>query len=276
MDPQATTIINLADAGRWRIEVASTHPYYNDANEYFDIDLYHNTGLDYSDVSTTPVGVDFTATVTFTDTYTGTPIEGAVITFNDDSPVQSYTDEGGGEYSVSIDSDALSLGLHTFTLKATSADGYQKIATVTITFTLRAHYTSVSVSGDFITPYGDTTEVTVVLIDLDTGFSVNIGSVTSFSFTSPGNDPDNFGSLSSFTQTLTTEDWAIGTHTVTLTVVMASTNFQTPSAYQFDITIRKHRTALTISGVSIQPYGNVTPLTIEFIDLDTGLDVPNP
>ena len=266
---------DLADAGRWRIEVASTHPYYNDANEYFDIDLYHNTGLDYSDVSTTPVGVDFTATVTFTDTYTGTPIEGAVITFNDDSPVQSYTDEGGGEYSVSIDSDALSLGLHTFTLKATSADGYQKIATVTITFTLRAHYTSVSVSGDFITPYGDTTEVTVVLIDLDTGFSVNIGSVTSFSFTSPGNDPDNFGSLSSFTQTLTTEDWAIGTHTVTLTVVMASTNFQTPSAYQFDITIRKHRTALTISGVSIQPYGNVTPLTIEFIDLDTGLDVPS-
>ncbi len=264
----------LASAKRWRINVQSTHPYYNNANEYFDIDLYHNTGLDSSGVSTTPVGEDFTATLTFMDSYTGTPIQGAAITFSDNSPVQSYVDEGGGVYSVTVDSAALSLGDHVYTLKATSSNAYLKTATVTVTFTLRAHYTSVSVQGDFVTPYGSNTQVTVVLIDLDTGLPVTIGSVSTFSFTTDSYAADNFGSLSSFTQTLTTNDWLIGTETVTLTVTMSSTNFLAPDQFQFDITIRRHRTSLTIAGVVTQPYGNLTPLTAILTDLDTGTPVP--
>ncbi|RDE15820.1 MAG: hypothetical protein C4K48_03290 [Candidatus Thorarchaeota archaeon] len=265
---------DLASAKRWRINVASTHPYYNNANEYFDIDLYHNTGLDSSGVSTTPVGEDFTATLTFIDSYTGTPIQGATITFGDNSPVQSYVDEGSGVYTVTVDSAALSLGDHIYTLKATSSNTYLKTATVTVTFTLRAHYTSVSVQGDFVTPYGSNTQVTVVLIDLDTGLPVAIGSVSTFSFTTDSYAADNFGSLSSFTQILTTNDWLIGTETVTLTVTMSSANSLAPDQFQFDITIRRHRTSLTVAGVVTQPYGNLTPLTVILTDLDNGTPVP--
>jgi len=113
---------DLVDAKRWRVEVDSTHPYYNDDTEYFDIDLYHTTELDFSVVTTTPVGEDFTTTVTFTDSYTGSPITNAVITFGDDSPVQSFTHEGSGVYNVIIDSNALSIGTHVYTLKATAVD----------------------------------------------------------------------------------------------------------------------------------------------------------
>jgi len=266
---------DLADAKRWRINVQSTHPYYNNASEYFDIDLYHNTGLVSTNVTTTPVGVDFTATLTFTDSYAGLPLEGATITFGDNSPVQSYVDEGGGVYTVTVSSSALSLGNHIYTLKATSSDNYLKTATVVVTFTLRAHYTSVSVQGDFITPYGEDTQVTVVLIDLDTGLPVSIGSVSSFSFTTSSYDPDTFVAPASFTRTLTTNDWNVSTAiTVTLTINMSSTNFMAPAQFQFDITITKHRTALTVTGVVTQPYGNQTPLTVILTDLDTGTAVP--
>ncbi len=265
---------DLADAKRWRVNVQSTHSYYNDASEYFDIDLNHNTGLVSSSIQATPVGYDFTATITFTDSYTGTPIEGATITFGDNSPVKSFTDEGSGVYSVNVSSAALALGQHSYTLKATAGNTYLKTATVSVTFNLRAHYTSVSVQGDLITPYGEDTQVTVVLIDLDTGLPVSIGSVSSFSFTTASYDPDTFVSPVSFTRTLTTNDWAIGTETVTLTVVMSSTNFYAPAQFQFGISIAKHRTALTVTGVVTQPYGNYTPLTVILTDLETGTAVP--
>jgi hypothetical protein len=265
---------DLADAKRWRVNVHSTHPYYNDANEYFDIDLYHNSGLMSSSIQATPVGYDFTATITFTDSYTGAPIEGATITFGDNSPVKSYVDEGSGVYSVNVSSAALSLGQHTYTLKATAGNTYLKTTTVSVTFTLRAHYTSVSVQGDLVTPYQQNTQVTIILIDLDTGQPMSIGSVSSFSFTS-SQTPDTFVSPSGFTVTLTTNDWSISASIqVTLNVTMSSSNFLAPSQYLFTIEIRPHRTSLTISGVVTQPYGNVTPLTVILTDLDNGSIVP--
>jgi hypothetical protein len=265
---------DLASAKRWRINVQSTHPYYNNANSYFDIDLFHNTGLVSSSIQATPVGFDFTATVTFTDSYTGAPIVGATITFGDDSPVKSYVDEGSGVYTVNVSSSALSLGPHTYALKATAGNSYLNTATVSVTFNLRAHYTSVSVQGDLVTPYQQNTQVTVVLIDLDKGQPVSIGSVTSFSFTS-SQSPDTFSSPSSFTVTLTTDDWSISAGIqVTLTVTMSSSDYLAPSQYNFIIEIRPHRTSLTVSGVVTQPYGNVTPVTVVLTDLDTGSIVP--
>jgi hypothetical protein len=265
---------DLVSAKRWRINVQSTRQYYNNASAYFDIDLLHNTGLVSSSIQATPVGYDFTARITFTDSYTGTPIVGAAITFGDNSPVKSYVDEGGGVYSVNVSSTVLGLGQHTYTLKATAGNTYLKTATVSVTFTLRAHYTSVSVQGDLVTPYQQSTQVTVVLIDLDTGQPVSIGSVSSFSFAS-NQSPDTFNSPSSFTVTLTTDDWIISAGIqVTLTVTMSSSNYLAPSQYHFIIEIRPHRTSLTVSGVVTQPYGNVTPLTVILTDLDEGDPVP--
>jgi hypothetical protein len=259
---------DLADAGRWRVDVDSSHQYYNDATEYILIDLFHTTELDYSDASTIPVGQDFTATLEFTDTYTDDPIVGATITFGDDSPV-NVVSEGGGLYYISIDTSGLALGDHVYTLKATKAGSYMNIAAVQITVRIRAHYTAVSVSGSMTAPYGENLPLHVVLLDLDTGTIVDIGDVDQFNFTSSeGEEIKQF--LFTYDMTLTTNSWDIGVYTVALRVVISDTDYFQPDDYQFDVTIRQHRTSVSVAGVVTQPYGNVTPLTVVITDLDTG------
>ncbi|MGY5872361.1 MAG: LamG domain-containing protein, partial [Candidatus Thorarchaeota archaeon] len=263
---------DLADAKEYRIEVDSTHPYYNDASEYFNIELNHNTELDYSDVSTTPVGEDFTVTVTFTDTYTGSPITDAIITFGDNSPVQSFTHEGGGDYSVTISSTALSPGDHQFILKAQSANNYLYSATVSVTFELRAHYTAISVTGDFLTPNGVDTDVTVVLIDFDTGLMLDASVVTSFTFTSSQGIQVESATFN-LDAALDTDSWAVGVYSINVTMIMSDSDYYTPQLFTFTVEIRPHYTALTVSGSMNQPYGNTTPLEIHLTDLDTGVDL---
>jgi hypothetical protein len=259
---------DLADAKRWRVEVDSTHPFYNDASEYFYIDLYHDTRLDYTDVSTTPIGEDFTATLEFTDTYAGSPIAGATITFGDDSPV-NVVSQGGGLYEISISTTGLSLGDHVFTLKATKPSTYMNTATVDITVTIREHFTSISVSGPMTVPYGENLPLHVVLLDMDTGAIVDIGDVDHFNFTSSeGEEIKQF--LFTYDMTLTTDTWDIGVYAVTLRVVISDADYYQPEDYQFDVTIRAHKTAVSVVGSFVQPYGNTTPLTVILTDLDTG------
>ena len=106
------------------------------------------------------------------------------ITFQNGTPV-SYIDVGGGKYNISFSTGSLSYGDHVYTFKATKAGAFVEDGEVTVTFTIRKHYTSVSVSGDLLTPYGNPTPVTVEIIDLDTGLPLaTTGSVTSWSFTS--------------------------------------------------------------------------------------------
>ncbi|MHA3964599.1 MAG: hypothetical protein AM325_013795, partial [Candidatus Thorarchaeota archaeon SMTZ1-45] len=78
---------DLDDNKQWRIEVRSYHQYYNNATEYFNVDLYHPTILDASGVTATPADFDFTATLTFEDDYAGAPITGATITYANGNPV---------------------------------------------------------------------------------------------------------------------------------------------------------------------------------------------
>ncbi|MFW9945018.1 MAG: DUF2341 domain-containing protein, partial [Candidatus Sifarchaeia archaeon] len=74
---------DLVDTGRWRINIQSSHPYYNDASTSFDVDITHDTELAYELVTTTPIGFDFTATLVYLDAFDGTTIDGATITFGD-------------------------------------------------------------------------------------------------------------------------------------------------------------------------------------------------
>ncbi|MCK5264145.1 MAG: DUF2341 domain-containing protein, partial [Candidatus Thorarchaeota archaeon] len=59
----------LSDRMRWRIEIDSTHPYYFDASDSFNLDIYHTAQLTYESVSTTPTGFDFTATLVYRNTW---------------------------------------------------------------------------------------------------------------------------------------------------------------------------------------------------------------
>ncbi|MHA2081529.1 MAG: LamG-like jellyroll fold domain-containing protein, partial [Candidatus Thorarchaeota archaeon] len=162
---------DLGDAKKWRFEFDSYHQYYNNETDYFYLDLYHPTTLTASGGSTTPADFIFNTTLTFEDDFTGAPITGATITESDGSSV-TFLDNLDGTYDVSIPTSALSLGIHQYTFNATKSGAYLNVAQVDIEFTVRAHFTSVSVSGDMTTSYGDDTQVTVFLFDLDTGLAV--------------------------------------------------------------------------------------------------------
>ncbi|MFW9803192.1 MAG: LamG-like jellyroll fold domain-containing protein, partial [Candidatus Thorarchaeota archaeon] len=262
---------NLGTAQRWRVNLQSTHQFYNDATEYINVDLYHQTNLDYGDVTTTPADVDFTATLTFTDIYDGSPIVGAEITL-DGSPV-THNDLGQGRYSVSIPTGALSLGQHWYIFNATLTGSYLEMASVNITFTLRQHFTSVNIQGDLVQPYGFDTQFDVIFLDLDTGGAVPLSAVSQFSF-----DPASYGIQTrpgtSYSITLTTNTWDVATESVTLTLTMADTKYAIPQAYLFDIAIRARFTSVSVSGSFVQPHGNMTPLSVYLWDHDAEEVVP--
>ncbi len=262
---------DLGDNQRWRIEVASSHPYYNNAYEYFDLDLYHTTDLDASGVTTTPADFDFATTLTFEDEYTGAPISGATITYENGNPV-SFVDNFDGTYDISIPTGALSLGQHQYTFNATKSGAYLHVGQVDVTFTLRAHKTVLSVSGDMETPYGEDTQVTIFLLDLDTGLAVDISDVGTMTFSYTGGYASDI--VGSYSATLTTADWNVGSVTATLTVTISNSKISAPTAYVFGINILAHRTSLTVTGVSTIPYGNMTTLHVILTDLEDGSIVP--
>ncbi|MFW9932745.1 MAG: LamG-like jellyroll fold domain-containing protein, partial [Candidatus Thorarchaeota archaeon] len=253
---------------QWRINIWSYHPYYNNATDYFDIDLYHATNMSYVDVVSTPVGYDFKATLVFYDSYSETPILGATITFDNGTAV-SFSDEGSGRYAITISTTTLDFGDYWYRFKATKAGSFLEDAYCNVTFTLRKHYTSISVSGDLLTPAGYSTDVTVTIIDMDTGGTVGIGNVATWTF-----DPASYSDTTEtppgdFIVTLNTVGWAVGTDTVTLSATLSG-NYYSPTDYSFDIEIRKHYTSVSVQGDFLTPHGYSTYVTVVLTDLDTG------
>ena len=259
---------DLGTEGVYRININSYRQYYHNASYYFDLELYHSTELDYTDVDSTPAGFDFTATLIFEDVYDGTPITGATITFENGTAVNVIA-ESDGRYNISLGTGGLSYGDHQYVFKATKAGSYLEQGSVTVTFTLRKHFTTVSVIGDLVTPYGEVTPVTVVIIDTDTGLELlSTSSVGSWTFSS-SHAPISETNPSDFDVSLTTTMWDVGPETVTLSVTMSGI-YSNPSDYQFNVQIRNHYTAVSVIGDLITPYGMTTPLTIVLVDTDTG------
>jgi hypothetical protein len=257
---------HLEDNKRWRLNIEANHPFYTYAEIQLFIDLNHDTVLGFTNVDSTPIGFDFTATLVYSDTYDGSPISGATITFSNGTPVNVVA-EGIGQYNISLTTSTLTAGAYSYRLNATKPGSLYEMASVEITFILRPHYTAASVSGDLLTPWGLDTPLTVVLIDLDTGSVVDISNVASITFTPSGHSPQVFGT---FTPTLVTNSWSVAVEDVTLTIAMSSSDYYAPASYDFQVTIRNHYTSITVIGNLVTPYGNNTPLTVVITDLDTG------
>jgi hypothetical protein len=264
-------VLNTSDLGdnkRWRINIWSSHIYFNDANDYFDLDLNHEMELTYTDVETTPTGFDFTATLVLRDVYDGVPITGATITFTNGTPV-TVLDQGSGRYNISLPTSSLSLGDHWYEFVASKSGAFLEDDITNVTFTLRKHYTSASVEGDLVTPYNQDTSVNIVITDLDTGTTLSgTGSVSSWTFTWDTGSDQEF-SPSDFSYTLTTSSWSVGSETVTLSVSMSG-DYYSPNDHQFDIQIRKHYTSVSVIGDLVTPHGFDTSVTIVITDIDTG------
>ena len=260
---------DLGVAGSYRINIYSDCQYYNAASDYIDLELYHATELDYTDVDSTPMGFEFTATLIFEDIYDGTPITGATITFENGTAVNVVA-QANGRYNISLDTNGMSYGDHSFVFKATKAGAYLEQGTASVTFTLRKHFTSVSVIGDLVTPYGQTTPVTVVITDMDTGGILSSTSSVSYWSFSSSYPQVNENSPPDFDVALTTDNWLVGSETVTLSVTMSGIYYN-PVDYLFDVQIRNHYTSVSVIGDFISPYGTSTSLTIVIYDSDTGV-----
>ncbi len=251
---------------RWRINLWSYHDYYLSSNIYFYLDLYHETELTYHSVYVTPWGEAFTATLVFTDTYSGMPITGATISFANGTPV-TVVAASNGRYNISLPSSGYGYGNHWFVFKASKTSSYLTDATVNVTFTLRAHYTAVAIMADLYTPYGWKTTVTVQLIDIDTGTAVPLNNVESIAFTWNGGSYIK-NSPTSYVITLPTNTWPVGTRQVSLSVTFLNEDYMAPTTYVFDLTIRRHYTSVTVTGDLNTPYGFSTTLTIAIFDTD--------
>ena len=260
----------LGDMKRWLIEINATHPFYSDASKSFNLDLYHPTQLTYEWVSTTPVGFDVDATLVYRDTWDGSLISGATITLGDGTPVVA-TPWSAGRYNVTIDADSLSPGVYSEIYNATKPSDLYEMASSTVTYAMRAHYTAVSVSGNLETPYGDDTTINVVLVDLDTGLTLDATVVDSLSFVS-SEGTQNEPSVSNLNGlTLDTNTWAVNTYSVNVSVVMSDSDFYAPALYTFDVEIRNHLTAATVIGDLTTAYGANTSITVSLTDLDSGI-----
>jgi hypothetical protein len=259
---------DLATAGSWRIDIQSSHEYYNDALTSFDLKLYHDTILKFQWLTTTPVGLDTTLTLVYTSAFDGTPIEDATISFANGTEINPDW-HGGGMYNITLGSASLSMGDHLYTLEASRPTAFMIDANVTLTLTIRPHFTAVSTSGDFIQPWGETIDITILLIDMDTGQPVDIGFVQSFTFSWDATG-DTDSSPADYLYLLDSSSWGVGVKSVTLSVSLTSSDFYLPDDYSFDVTIREHYTAVSVSGILVEPYGNNTDLTVVVTDLDTG------
>jgi hypothetical protein len=257
---------HLENNVRWRLNIQSSHSYYTDASTILYIDLNHDTSLGSTNVDSTPTGFDFTATLVYTDTFDGSPITDATITFANGTPANVVA-EANGQYNISLSSTGLSAGAYSHIFNATKPGSLLEMANVEITFILRPHYTAVSVSGDLVTPSGFNTPLTVVLIDLDTGGLVDISNVASITFTPSSYGPQVFGTYS---PTLVTNTWNVAVEDITLTVSMSSSDYYAPDLYDFQVMIRNHYTSVNVIGNLVTPYGNNTPLIVVLTDLDTG------
>ncbi len=265
----ARNTTELSEKKRWNLVIDSIHPYSFDASDTFDLDLFHPTQLTYEYVETTPVGVDFTATLVYSDTWDSSLISGAAITFANGSAV-SLVPWTAGRYNLSISTGVLSKGDYSYTFNATNSANLYEMSSVEITFTLRAHYTAVSISGNLETPSGEDTTVNVVLIDLDTGLELDASVVASVTFDSIYGTQLESSLVNLDGITLDTNTWGVGTVSVDLSVLMSDTDYFAPSDYTFDVEIRNRLTSTTVIGDLTTAYGANTTLTVSLTDIDGG------
>ncbi|MHA2302406.1 MAG: hypothetical protein ACXACD_15770, partial [Candidatus Thorarchaeota archaeon] len=206
----------------------------------------HYTAASVTGDLVTPSGFNTPLTVVLIDLDTGGLVDisnVASITFTP----SSYGLQIFGTYNPTLVTNTWNVAVEdvTLTVSMSSSDYYAPNA-YDFQVTIRNHYTSATVIGNLVTPYGNNTPLTVVLTDIDTGGTVAISAVDSIEFAS--SYPLLFdGSPSSFDMLLLTGDdsWAVGPESVTLRInMLGSSIYHDPTDYIFIVTVRSMATYL--------------------------------
>ncbi len=195
--------------------------------------------LSASVAAPTPWGYNTAVSVVFWDTDSAVQVPLANVSSIQYTPTGYGTQTPAVSYSPTLTTSTWTVGSVSTGVSATciTSNKYYDAASSTFSIQIRAHRTSLSVSGGMLSPYGNYTRVTVVFTDLDNAIQVPIGNVTTngVSYNAGALGTQTF---TNYTHRLDTRTWSVGAHSITLTVTCVQTNkFYDTASYTFSITI---------------------------------------
>jgi hypothetical protein len=182
-----------------------------------------------------------------------------------------------GVFTVTLDTSSWSIGSAAYAVSVTTASAPSKAyadGTSSVTVTIRAHNIGISLSPPASTPWSWVTDISFTLIDLDNGsITVNEANITQVViagqvFTSA---EWNFAA-STFTCTVDTSDWAIGSASYAVSVTTSSVGYKyfSDASSSVPIQISSHGLAVQPIRPPATPYSDDTTVTINISDLSNG------
>jgi len=163
-----------------------------------------------------------------------------------------HVEDGGGYYNIAIDVSSLTPGTYFFNLTCSKLN-YQS-STTTISIIILAHRTTTSVDYNSTIPVGTDVYLDVSWFDLDIGSSIvgsaNLSQVSVDWGTGSDSSP-------AFGFWLDTNGWAIGVHTINVTIIATSSpRFYLDSYMIIQLEIRKLKVYLSWDPLEPFPNGN--------------------
>ncbi|MHA2602329.1 MAG: LamG-like jellyroll fold domain-containing protein, partial [Candidatus Thorarchaeota archaeon SMTZ1-83] len=181
--------------------------------------------------------------------HSGIGVNGGSISIDPSIPIQT-SPSGDGTYSVTIDVSSYSPGTHAFDLTVSKAN-YQA-GTTSIVIIVKAHSTSVGVNCNTTVPVGTDSYFELTFLDLDSG-SIPIGS-GNFSqvILDWGTGNQAYSSLEFW---LDTSTWAVGFHTINITVYATTgPRYYIDSSVSIELVVR--RLGVYLSWEHLEPFPN--------------------
>ncbi|MFX1266257.1 MAG: hypothetical protein ACFFH0_12800, partial [Promethearchaeota archaeon] len=197
-----------------------------------------------------PWGQEATIDLHWIDTdHSNIGVDGGTISIDPSVPIQSMPN-GGGDYSITIDVSSYSPGTHVFDLTITKAN-YQD-GTASVVIIVMAHSTSIGVDYNTTMAVGTDTHFDVTFLDLDSGaIQINSGNLSQVILDwGTGNQ-----AFSSFDFWLDTSTWAVGSHTINVTVYATTgPRYYVDSSLMVELDIR--RLGVFLSWEHLEPFPN--------------------
>ncbi|MFW9961870.1 MAG: LamG-like jellyroll fold domain-containing protein, partial [Candidatus Thorarchaeota archaeon] len=255
---------DLDTYGRWRIDLEASHPFYNNATDFFYLDLSHRTFLTYEPPPDVPYGDNFEIRLTLKDRFDSTPLSGATISCNA-TILGLPTDYGNGTYLVTVDSTGFSTGEHTIRFTATPSTSYLFSSNIDVQFNYRPVATeSTLLSSDNVeAPWGQQTNTSLFWYDTDhagVGLEGGVLSISPFVQTQTFEEGSGFYNITIDVSSLTP-----GTYFFNLT--LSKLNYQS-SMTTISVTILPHRTSLSVDYNSTIPVGTDAYFDVSWLDLN--------
>ncbi|MHA2380464.1 MAG: DUF2341 domain-containing protein [Candidatus Thorarchaeota archaeon] len=197
-----------------------------------------------------PWGQDATIDLHWIDSdHSGIGVDGGTISIDPSVPIQSIP-SGGGDYSITIDVSSYSPGTHAFDLTITKANYQDGVASIVII--VKAHSTSIGVDYNTTMAVGTDTHFDVTFLDLDSGATqISSGNLSQVTLDwGTGNQ-----AFSSFDFWLDTSTWAVGSHTINVTVyAKTGPRYYLDSSLMVELDIR--RLGVFLSWEHLEPFPN--------------------